>query len=249
MINKKWIPAPCNGPLHAMATLWGVGFAGMTMLALIITYPVPSIAAPNDPVEGGELGSDAIFDDRALINGYTDKYADESKEILLAMISDDSLGAYKTAASIRVLKQKYAGEILKDEKPVIIKTLLRRLNRSDSAFVQVEIMHTLVVLDRYQYFESMVPALIQKMDHYNRVVNALAYDNLQEIIKGSSRNREARIVFNALRKIIFLSRKRLADVQNPDDKLRQKLSILRWAVKVLGTQELKNLPQEVIGLL
>ena len=127
--------------------------------------------------------------------------------------------------------------------------LLRRLNKSDSAFVQVEIMHTLLVLDRYQYFDSMVPALILKMDHYNRVVSALAFDNLQEILKHSERNREARIVFNTLRKVFFLSRKRLDGVQKPDQKLQEKLEVLRWSVKVLGTQELKNLPQEVIGLL
>ncbi|MBI4309504.1 MAG: hypothetical protein HY591_04145 [Candidatus Omnitrophica bacterium] len=206
-------------------------------------------AATEEQVEGAELGPDAIFDDRALINGYTDKYADESKDVLWAMINDDSLGDYKMAAAIRVFKQKYGEEILKDEKPGIIKTLIRRLNHSGSAFVQVEIMHTLVVLDRYQYFASMVPPLLQKMDHYNRVVSALAYDNLQETIKNSIRTREARIVFNTLRKILFLSRKRLGNIQEPDQKLRQKLTILRWAVKVLGTQELKNLPQEVIGLL
>ena len=218
-------------------------------LFLLCGYILPVFAAENNLVEGGDLGSEAVFDDRALINGYTEKYAGESKDILLAMLNDDSLGAYKIAAAIRVFKQKYAEEVLKDEKPAIIKSLIRRLNRSDSPFVQIEIMHTLVVLDRYQYFESMAPALILKMDHYNKVASALAFDNLQEALKGSTRNREARIVFNTLRKIFFLARKRLSTVKEPDQQLRQKLDILRWSVKVLGTQELKNLPQEVIGLL
>ena len=218
-------------------------------LFLISNFNGSVFAAPSDPIEGAELGNDAIFDDRTLINGYTEKFAEESKEILLAMIADDSLGVYKTAAAIRVFKQKYGSQILKDEKPAIIRLLFKRLNKTDSAFVQVEIMHTLIVLDRYQYFESMVPALIQKMDHYNRVVSALAHDNLQEITKTSTRPREARIVFNTLRKIFFLTRKRLASIQNPEQGLREKLSILRWSIKVLGTQELKNLPQEVISLL
>ncbi len=206
-------------------------------------------AAENDPVEGADIGSDAIFDDKALINGYTDKYADESKETLLAMINDESRGAYKTAAAIRVFKQRYAQEVLKADKPMIIRALIRRLNHSDSAFVQVEVMHTLVVLDHYQYFDSMVPTLIQKMDHYNRVVSALAYDNLLEITKTSTRTREARIVFNTMRKIFFLIRKRIADIQEPDGRLKEKITLLRWSIKVLGTQELKNLPQEVINLL
>ncbi len=96
------------------------------------------------PIEGAELGSGAIFDDRALINGYTDKFAEENQDVLLAMIEDDSLGSYKCAAAIRVFKQKYGNEILSAEKSGIIKLLLRRMNRTDSPFVQVEIFHTLI---------------------------------------------------------------------------------------------------------
>jgi hypothetical protein len=219
------------------------------LILMMLTQQAYVFAAANDPIEGAELGSDAIFDDRTLINGYTDKFAHEGKDILLAMIEDDSLGSYKMAAAIRVFKQKYAPDIFQNEKPVLVKLLLRRLNHTDSAFVQVEIMHTLVVLDHYQYFGSMVPALIQKMDHYNLVVSALAYDNLLEILKTSTHTREARIVFNTLRKVFFLSRKRLGNIQQPDQRLKEKLEVLRWAIKVLGTQELKNLPQEVISLL
>lgn len=219
------------------------------IILFILTLNPIIVLAQNTSMEGADLGSDAVFDDRALINGYTDKFADENKETLLAMISDDSIGPYKCAAAVRVFKQKYGDEVLSTEKSAIIKTLLRRLNRTDSPFVQVEIFHTLIVLDRYQYFESMMPSLIQKLDHYNPIVRALAYDDIQEVIKDDDRTREARIVFNTLRKTFFLQRNRLNDVQTPDDKLRQKLSILRWAIKVLGTQELKRLPSEVIRLL
>ena len=113
-------------------------------------------AAEGDPVEGADLGSEAIFDDRALINGYTDKFAKENKDILLAMINDESLGAYKTAAAVRVFKQRFAEEIFKAEKPPIIKLLIRRLNRSDSAFVKVEIMHTLCYIYMYSYFIAFI---------------------------------------------------------------------------------------------
>lgn len=221
------------------------------LLLLAFFYPLASatMAEEEHEVEGEDLSPDAIFDDRALINGYTEKYAAETKEVLLAMLADDSLGSYKMAGAIRVFKQKFADDTLKDEKPAVIKSLLRRLNRSDSAFVQVEIMHTLIVLDRYQYFESMVPALLLKLDHYNKVVSALAFDDLQEVLKTSNRTREARIVFNILRKTFFLSRKRLADVKEPDQQLKEKLEVLRWSIRVLGTQTLKSLPQEVIGLL
>ncbi|HLD88085.1 MAG TPA: carboxylating nicotinate-nucleotide diphosphorylase [Candidatus Omnitrophota bacterium] len=200
------------------------------------------------PVDATEMGN-AIFDDEALLDGYAQKYADEPKDILLAMVADHSVGAYKSAAAIRVFRLKYADQVLSAEKPAILRTLLRRLNRTDSAFVQVEIMHTVVVVDRYQYFEPMTSALIQKMDHYNNVVSANAYEALDSITKGSTRAREARVVFNIIRKTLFLSRKRLENVNEPDDRLKAKLSLLRWSIKVLGTQELKRLPSGVIRLL
>jgi len=111
-------------------------------------------------------------------------------------------------------------------------------------------MRTLCQMDRYHYFKSMVPALIQKLDHYNAAVNEIAFNNLNQIIEtGSNRQREARIVFATLRKILFLSRKRLETVKKPDPKLAKKLKLLRWSIKVLGNQELKRLPKEVINLL
>ncbi len=225
------------------------------MRALFLLFALSLLAMPSafaqqkEDIDQADIASGAIFDDKALLDGYAEKYADEPQEILLAMISDDSLGAYKCAAAVKVFKEKDAPDVLAKAKPGIIHVLIRRLNRSDSPFVQVEIMHTLVVLDRYQYFESMVQALIQKMDHYNSVVSQQAYEDLQDIIKGSSRAREARIVFTTLRKILFLSRNRLQNIQQPDEKLTQKLALLRWSIKVLGSQELNRLPSEVISLL
>ncbi|MDE2027377.1 MAG: hypothetical protein KGK03_10920 [Candidatus Omnitrophica bacterium] len=206
-------------------------------------------AQDKDDINQTNIASGAIFDDKALLEGYTQKYLDQPKDILLEMIADDSLGAYKCTAALRVFKEKYAPQVLSKEKPAIIKTLLRRLNRSDSPFVQVEIEHTLIVLDRFQYFDSMVPALIQKMDHYNPVVSTMAYDDLKEITKNSLYPREARIVFENLRKELFLSRNKLQNITTPDLRLQQKLDLLRWSIKILGTQELKRLPNEVINLL
>jgi len=220
----------------------------LALYALCGWMPAGVAQQTKDPVEGVEMGK-AIFDDEALLDGYVQKYADESKAVLLAMAADNSVGAYKSAAAIRVFRQKYADQVLSAEKPAVLRTLLRRLNRTDSAFVQVEIMHTVVVLDRYEYFESMTSALIQKMDHYNRVVSANAYEALDSITTGSTRAREARFVFNIIRKTLFLSRKRLENINEPDDRLKAKLSLLRWSIKVLGTQELKRLPSEVIRLL
>ncbi|MCK5083346.1 MAG: hypothetical protein KAR31_10605, partial [Candidatus Omnitrophica bacterium] len=122
--------------------------------------------------------------------------------------------------------------------------------RTDSPFVEVEVMHTLCRMDRYHYFKLTVPVLIQKLDHYNTAVNEIAFESLNQIIEaGSNRNQEARIVFNTLRKILFLSRKRLATITQPDARLAKKLKLLRWSIKVLGNQELKKLPKEVINLL
>ncbi len=191
-----------------------------------------------------------IFDDNLLLNGYADKYGSEPKEILLAMIKDDTLNPFKVAAAVRVFKKNFGKEVFSREKRIIEKILLRRLNRTNSPFVQVEIMHTLCQMDRYKYFKSMTPALVLKMDHYNSTVNELAYTAIDDIIiTGNNRAREARIVFNTLRKILFLSRRRLANITEPGPRLKQKLEILRWSIKVLGSQELKRLPKEVINLL
>ncbi|MBN1870074.1 MAG: hypothetical protein JW847_05825 [Candidatus Omnitrophica bacterium] len=199
---------------------------------------------------GHPPAANTIFDDQMLLKGYTEKYRDLSLEILLAMIEDDTLTSYRSAAAVRVFKEKFSGEVVSREKIIIEKILLRRLHRTDSPFVEVEIMHTLCQMDRYHYFKSMVPALIQKLDHYNAAVNEVAFDSLNRIVEsGSNRNREARIVFNTLRKTFFLSRKRLATVKEPDTKLAGKLKLLRWSIKVLGNQELKKLPTEVINLL
>lgn len=191
-----------------------------------------------------------LFDDKLILENFTKQYALEPKENLTAMMQDDSLSAYKSAAAIRAFKDRFIGETFGREKIAVEKVLLKRMSRSDSIFVEVESMHALCRMDRYKYFPSMVPVLIQKLDHYNQTVNELAYESLRNLFEiGNNRPREARIVFNALRQQFFLTRKKLSAVRQPDTKLKQKLELLRWAVKILGTQELKKLPSEAINLL
>jgi hypothetical protein len=196
------------------------------------------------------LENQAIFDDALLIEGYAKKYNTLSLDIILEMIKDDTLSSLKTAAAVRVFKEKYSKEVVATQKSIVEKILLKRLTRTDSPFVQVEILHALCLVDRYRYFKSMVPALLLKLDHYNSAVYELSYRNLLAILETPPyRPREARIVFNTLRNILFLSRRRLAEIKEPNQQLKQKLQLVRWAIKVLGNQELKRLPKEVIGLL
>lgn len=191
-----------------------------------------------------------IFDDKMLLDGYSEKYNTLSKGILIAMIKDDTLSSYKIAAAVRTFNKNFSQEIVSKEKKRVIKTLLRRLNKTDSPFVQTEIMYALCRIDRYQYFKSMVPALIQKLNHYNSTVNDIAFYALDDLIaSGNNRSREARVVFNTFRKVFFLSRRRLIKIDEPGPKLTKKLKLLRWSIKVLGNQELKKLPNEVINLL
>ncbi len=191
-----------------------------------------------------------IFDDKMLLDGYSQKYDTLSKEILLAMIKDDTLSSYKIAAAVRTFNKNFSQEVVSKEKKRALKILLRRLNKTDSPFVQTEIMYALCRIDRYQYFKSMVPALIQKLNHYNSTVNDIAFYALDDLIaSGNNRSREARVVFNTFRKVFFLSRKRLIKIDEPGPKLTKKLKLLRWSIKVLGNQELKKLPNEVINLL
>ena len=117
----------------------------------------------------------AIFDDKMLLDGYAKKYADESKETVLAMMRDDGLTPYMSAAAVRVFREKFSKEIFAPQKSIIEKILLHRLNKSDSNFVKIEVMFTLCTMDRYKYFESMVPAMVQLLDHYNNTVSELAF--------------------------------------------------------------------------
>lgn len=191
-----------------------------------------------------------VFDDRMLLEGYAQKYDEETPEILLEMIKDDGLSSYKMAAALQVLRTNYGEDLVGRQRKIIIQHVWRRLHRSDSPFVQVEAMLVLLKIDRYRYFAPIIPLLIQKLDHYNRTVNWMAFEGLMGIAKeGTGRAREARIVFNVLRKMMFLSRNRLKSVAEPSEKLQHKLDLLRWSIKVLGTQELKRLPQEVLPLL
>ena len=191
-----------------------------------------------------------VFDDKLMIEGWAKKFAGLDKLILIEMIKDDSLSSYKMAAAVRVFSKEYGQEVVSREKQLIEKHLLRRLGRTDSAFVEVEVMCTLCTMDRYQYFRSMVPALIQKHSHYNSTVNTLAYDCLARLAgNGKMRAREARVVFNTLRKTLFLTRKRLEKTKIPDENLSQKLEMLRNTIKVLGTEELQKLPKEVMHLM
>lgn len=205
-----------------------------------------------------ELSDHTIFDDKLLLEGYAQRYRQLPKEVILEMIKDDTLDSYKTAAAVRVFLENYSQEVVSREKHGVERILIRRLKLTDSPFVEVEIMHTLCQLDHYRYFATMVPALIQKLSHYNSTVNEMAFESINQLVgsggqrPGQStgqRVREARIVFHTLRKILFLSRKRLASITVADPQLARKLKLLRWSIKVLGSQELKKLPKEVISLL
>jgi hypothetical protein len=220
------------------------------------TTPKPLIneqkkpAAPVEvPIES-VLTNGTVFDDTLLLEGFTKRYMEESADTLFAIIQDETLDDIKVAAAVKAFRNKYALKIFSREKESAESILLRQFNRSDSAFISVEIMHTLCLMDRYKYFNAFIPQLMQKLDHYNSTINASAYKAISEIIeKGNNRAREARIVFNSLRKTLFLSRRRLAQVTKPDERLAQKLTILKWSIKVLGSQELKRLPKEVLNLL
>ena len=217
---------------------------------VILSIYAVTYCSNNAPAAAQAPLTNTIFDDQMLLEGYTKKYDEFSKETLIAMIKDDTLTPYRSAAAVRVFQRKYSEEVVSHEKRGIEKILLRRLHRSNSPFVQVEIMYTLCQMDRYRYFKSMAPALTQKLDHYNSAINENAFSNLNKLIEsGSNRKQEARIIFNTLRKMLFLSRKRLAEVKEPSAQLAMKLKLLRWSIKVLGNQELKKLPKEVINLL
>ena len=153
-------------------------------------------------------------------------------------------------SAVQVFREKFSTDIVGRGKILAERTLLRRLNRTDSAFVQVEVMHTLTIMDPYQYFKSYVPELILKMDHYDSTVSTMSYQSLKDIGEhGNTRAWQARIVFNTLRKNLFLSRNKLASLTEPDQRIKDKIDLVRWALKILGSQEIPRLPKEVINWL
>lgn len=194
---------------------------------------------------------DRFFDDQLLIERFAEKIQQENLDNLLLMIDDKNLYHYKIAAAVRVFRHQYAKDIVQKDKAYIEKSLLRRLEVSKSKFLEIEIIHTLLLMDRYRFFSDMISLLVKSLDHYDLSVVGLSYRALNEVVilEKPARVREARIVFNLLRKMFFLSRKKLAHLTETDLRLKHKLSLLRWAIKVLGTQELKNLPKEVISLM
>lgn len=224
----------------------------LTALIFLLLSPITGKAEDQQDFSPTDLpiSSHTIFDDKMLILGYAEKYSAYSLDTIVEMMKDDALASFNMTAAIRIFRIKHSLDVDLKEKRAIEKILLRRLNRTDSPFVQVETMHTLCKINRYRYFGSMVPALIQKMDHYNFAVNEMAYESINDLItSGVRRTREANIIFNTLRKILFLSRKRLENVVEPNPRLKQKLRLLRWSIKVLGTDRLQKLPREVIPLL
>ncbi|HBO96984.1 MAG TPA: hypothetical protein DE315_06030 [Candidatus Omnitrophica bacterium] len=222
-----------------------------TQAGILVMFVLSAVCLSVPRAHGqDDLSEQSIFDDQQLLDGYAQKYADLSKDVILEMIMDDTLNPYQIAAAVRVFKERYSGEVVSREKSRGERILVRRLKLTDSPFVEVEIMHTLCRMDRYRYFQPMVPALIQKLNHYNAAVNEIAFNSLNDIIgAGNKRAREARVVFTTIRKMLFLSRNRLVNVTDPDEKLARKLKLLRWSIKVLGRQELNRLPPEVINLL
>jgi hypothetical protein len=233
-------------------------FICFILFGMFILLPALSASAEETVVQAiasavsvpSSSGSADIFDDKALIEGYAGKLTEAPKDLLLAMINDDDLSAYKKAAAVRVFSGKFASQMVLRERSIVERVLLRQLQRSTAVHLQIEIMHVLIIMDRFRYFDTMVPLLIQKMDHYDPYVNEMAYSSLEDInASGVQRAREARIEFNTLRKTFFLSRKKLQTADPLDPKLRNKLQLLRWSIKVLGTEELKSLPPEVIGLM
>jgi hypothetical protein len=205
---------------------------------------------PPDDETQGNLPPKEIFNDQLLINGYAQKYEKQPLTVILAMIQDDTLDPIKTAAATLVLRDTYSDELFKRDKVIAEKALWRRLNRTDSVFVQVETMHTLCRLDRYQYFKPLVPALILKMEHYDQVVGEMAARAILDIIDhGKDTAWEARIIFHTQRKVFFLNRNKLTEAAQQNPVFKEKIKILRWTIKILGSEELKALPKELIPLL
>ena len=103
----------------------------------ILLFFATIACSPGTTVHAQIPSNNTIFDDQMLLEGYTKKYSDFSKETLLAMIKDDTLTPYRSAGAVRVFQEKHSGEVVSNEKKGIEKILLRRLHRTDSPFVQV----------------------------------------------------------------------------------------------------------------
>ena len=215
----------------------------LLLILLLLIMPYEALAQR-------QMKSLNIFDDRMHLKGLVDKYKDVPKEILLEMIKDETLTDFKTAAAINIFKNRYAEEVVTKEKKRAERILSRKIKNTRSPFVQVEAMAALIRIDRYKYFKPLIPAMISKLNHYNEVVYTLSFDNLSFLIENeNTRAREAKIIFNTLRKMLFLSRNHLGNTSEIQTQLANKLTLLRWSIKTLGNESLKKLPKEILNLL
>ncbi len=248
LLASVWGGAFCS-PLLAQSTVTSGDTSSGQTLSEINGDAAPTASEGIQPFDPAMIDEN-YFDDGFLMQGFADRYMDEDFETLLAMVQDETIPDIKAAAAVRAFREKYALDIFNRDKAAAERVLLKTYNRSGSAFLQVELMHTLVLMDRYKYYATFVPRLLLKMDHYNDAINQAAFKGMEDIIShGNNRSREARIVFNTLRKMLFLKKKRLANVTEPDERLKQKIGILKWSIKILGSQELDRLPKEVLNLL
>ena len=75
------------------------------IMAVFCCIPFKAVMAEDEQssaLAAGPLQPTDMFDDKTLINGFTAKLSSAPKELLLAMINDDGLYAYKKAAAVRV---------------------------------------------------------------------------------------------------------------------------------------------------
>ncbi|MBI5416008.1 MAG: hypothetical protein HZA29_04250, partial [Candidatus Omnitrophica bacterium] len=114
-----------------------MGLLVFMILSFLASALVPGVYAQGALGHPGQedISGQAIFDDRQLLDGYAQKYADLPKDVVVEMLKDDTLNSYKTAAAIHVYKEKYSNEAVAREKNQMERILIRRLKLTDSPFV------------------------------------------------------------------------------------------------------------------
>ncbi len=174
-----------------------------------------------------------IYDDKMALEVYGKAFSSLSKEELIALIGEKETDAYKRAAAVNVLREKFLAGLGPKER-IEIQDLLRKTFRSSgSSFIRIEIAYALCRIDRDKYFRDMFSFLLRRIDNENSVISERAFDRAKKILaEGNKSASEARVVLSTLRNVSH--RFEAENDAELDLRARQKLELIAWANKVLN---------------
>ncbi|MDP2939066.1 MAG: hypothetical protein Q8O13_03145 [Candidatus Omnitrophota bacterium] len=174
-----------------------------------------------------------VYEDKIALDVYNKAFLFETKDNLIAVIKDKEEDAFKRAAAINILREKFFTDLSPQEKIDVQEMLRKVFRRGGSSFIKIEIAYALCQLDRQKYFKDMAPFLIRRIDNENNVVSERAFDRIENILNDSDTSREeAKIVLGLLKKNFNPSEDK--ESKEFDLRYKEKMKLFVWASKKIN---------------